>query len=143
LNANPDQKDTDRDGTGDVCDATFNSTPCKTSGIGGISSMQSFSLGVESFANSTTISGSVSYTDRAGKSFKSTKITGIVCWAGKQATIVGNGTVNTKPVTFQVDLGDYGTGTTDTFGISWSSATESYTQAPKKLTSGDIVITLK
>jgi VCBS repeat-containing protein len=143
--ANPDQKDTDRDGIGDACDPTFNSTPCKVSGTGLISTLKNFSLGVEWFAGGTSGVGSITYTDRttgATKNFKSTKVTGMVCWGpsgARQATLVGTGTVNTtQTVTFEINLGDNGTGSTDTFKIAWPGYTAAGT-----LTSGDIIVTPK
>jgi VCBS repeat-containing protein len=143
--ANPDQKDTDRDGIGDACDSTFNSTPCKVSGTGFISTLKNFSLGVEWFAGGTSGVGSITYTDRttgATKNFKSTKVTGMVCWGpagARQATLVGTGTVNTtQTVNFEINLGDNGSGSTDTFKISWPGYVASGT-----LTSGDIIVTPK
>ena len=145
--ANADQKDTDRDGTGDACDTVFNSTPCKISGTGYISTLRNFSLGVDWFANSTSGSGSISYTDRttgATKTFRSTKITGVVCTGpagARNATIVGTGTVNTtQTVNFEINLGDYGSGKTDAFKIGWSLP--SYT-AGGTLTAGDVIIAPK
>jgi hypothetical protein len=128
---------------GDVCDAAFNSTPCKASGVGYISTSRSFSFGVEYFKGAPSVNGSLSYIDKAtpAKNFKSTKVTGLACYGVKQATLVGTGTVNsTTPVTFRLDIGDNGTGRTDTFKITWSSP--SYT-ASGTLTSGDLIVTPK
>jgi VCBS repeat-containing protein len=145
LTANADQKDTDRDGKGDACDSVFNSTPCRIVGTGSISTVKSFNLGVDWFAGSTSGTGSASYTDAtkgATKSFRSTKITGVVCRTvsgGREATIVGTGTVNsTQTVSFEINVADRGSGATDTFSITWSAPAYA---ASGTLIKGDNIIT--
>jgi hypothetical protein len=145
LTANADQKDTDRDGKGDACDSVFNSTPCRIVGTGSISTVKSFNLGVDWFAGSTSGTGSASYTDAtkgATKSFRSTKITGVVCRTvsgGREATIVGTGTVNsTQTVSFEINVADRGSGASDTFSITWSAPAYA---ASGTLIKGDNIIT--
>jgi hypothetical protein len=114
---NAGQDDADRDGTGDACDAAFDSTPGKVTGTGTIAE-GAFTVAVQWRGIPL---GSLVYRDvRTGATLRSTAITGIAVF-GNEATIVGIGTVDGEPVAFRADLRDGGEpGRKDSFSVRWS-----------------------
>ena len=119
---NPDQRDTDGDGSGDECDPTPGNTPCEVRGDGRLASGAHFNLRATYLAGDSSARGRLTYTDRAeGLRLIAGEITSVI-GSGSEATVRGTSRANSDEVDFRVEVVDGGRKPrSDSFEIRLSS----------------------
>lgn len=121
LVPNPDQTDTDRDGAGDLCDATPGSTPGRASGGGFITgARRTFAFAAQYRDGMSVPEGHVNYVDReAGIHLTSTSLSSLRT-SGGHAVVTGDAFLNGMNVLFEIEAIDVGEpGREDSFTIRW------------------------
>jgi hypothetical protein len=142
--ANPDQRDTDRDGQGDECDSSPGSTAgCRVTNGGHVATLDGdrASFGGTAQARAARDArGQQTYLDHAkGRSLrlKSRTVTSVIC-SGTRATIRGEGETGGDAVTYRIDVTDNGEpGSEDTYRLRLSNGADS---GERRLDGGNVQV---